>query len=198
MRKSLPRCGLALALTTALVSCQQPLETDAHADSQQASKAAGSAVLLADKLASENHPNPHFFFLPPLAPKEEYTGAFADDLQPIVRVSVVEGDTMKTLAEFSMEGKASERVRMESDGELGGYYLVNFHLNRYALPLHSTIVIEVLVDDELLGSIPAIIVPNGAEKDPAGAVLKLVRNRTVPVKFRIEKEYFQQIGRAHV
>ena len=183
---------IVLLLIFAVTSCEQPAGPRAAIAPAIGDKDFGTALLLAETLAGGTSPEDHFFFLPPLAPKPEYGGTFAADLDPVVRVGFYDGVELVPVAEFSTGGKGSERVRTDYSGELGDFYIVNFHLNRFEIPVYSCILFEVFVGGEKLGALPAVIVPNGSEKDFAENGIALVMKRTVPVKFRIEQEYFEE------
>jgi hypothetical protein len=111
----------------------------------------------------------------------------------VVRVSLYDGTALVPLVEFSTGGGGSERVRLESSEDLGDYYMVNFHLRRFAIPLYANLLIEVLVEGKSIGALPAVTIADGSEKtsDAASGRIPLVQNRTVPIKFRIEEQYFE-------
>ena len=184
---------LAALLLFSLTACEQPLSvsTDAQArnDGRAGGTEAGSGLGPAQ---TDPDPEAHFFFLPPLAVAPAYTGTFAFGLEPVVRVSLEDDTELVPLAEFSTAGSGSERVRLESSEDLGDYYMVNFHLKRFAIPLHANLLIEVLVEGKSIGALPAVTVADGSGKtsEAASGRVPLVQNRTVPIKFRIEEEYF--------
>lgn len=182
MNKSLPRI-IALAAAGLLVAaCAQPFADDAG-------PAAARAARLPAPAGTEV---PHFFFLPPLAPPMTGTGTFAADVEPVVRVALADGELVTPLAEFTVEGSAKERVRVDATDPAGEFWIVNLDLRRHPAPAWSVLRIEVLVDGKILGSLEALVVPNGAAKASAAGTLALVAGRTVPVKFRIEEELFER------
>ena len=138
-------------------------------------------------------PGEHFFFLPPLALVPQYNGTFAFGLEPVVRISLEKQAGLETLVEFCTEGSGSERVRLESSAALGDYYIVNFHLKRFNIPPHSKLLIEVLVEGQVLGSLRAFVIGHGSHRcfDLFEVRVPLFHNRTVPIKFRIEQELFE-------
>ena len=144
----------------------------------------------------------HFFFLPPLALKPEFSGTFAADLEPVVKVSIRDEEDIIPVVEYTVDGRGSEKVRIESSDELGEFYIVNFHIKKYDIPLGARLLIEVFSDDMKLGDITAIVIANGSEKSSGydDDAYPLVMNRTVPIKFRIEEEFFKVVipGRIEV
>ncbi len=178
-----------LAAALAVLSCPQP--SNVEVGPVEAGDL-GAALFLA-KTADASSPEDHFFFLPPLAPAPEYSGTFAADLEPVVRVGILTGDTLTPVAEFTTGGRASERVRLDYSDNLGDFYIVNLHLQRFAIPVYSCLLIQVFVDGEKIGEIAAVTVPDGSEKDAVENGVPLVAKRTVPIKFRIEEEYFDRI-----
>lgn len=137
-------------------------------------------------------PDRHFFFLPPIAPKMAFSGTFASDFEPTVRVSLVDDEELQIIGEYSSDSTGSERVRIESSEELGNFFIMNFHLKKYSIPAGSRLLFEVYGDAVKLGDFSAVVIANGFEKKTSldDGLVPLVMNRTVPVKFRIEEELF--------
>ena len=184
---------LAALLLFSLTACEQPLSVSTDGQARVGGSAgkpeAGPGLSPAQ---TDPDPEAHFFFLPPLAVAPAYTGTFAFGLEPLVRVSLQDSAGLVPLVEFSTSGSGSERVRLESSEDLGDYYMVNFHLKRFAIPLHANLLIEVLVEGKSIGALPAVTIADGSEKtsEAVSGLMPLVQNRTVPIKFRIEEEYF--------
>ena len=135
-------------------------------------------------------PEDHFFFLPPLGIVPEYEGTFAAMLEPLVRVGIVEEDGLRPLAEFTVDGNRQEKVRQSASDGLGDFYIVNMNLKKYDVSAGMRLLIEVFVDGRKLGELPAVLIAKGADKDTVEGACPLVINRTIPIKFRIEEEFF--------
>lgn len=133
--------------------------------------------------------NPHFFFLPPLAPATSYAGTFDATLSPTVEVCALTtagACAGAPVVTFTATGAAgSERVRVEPEDAL---YIVNWHTNAYALDDAALHRITVKVGATTLGFVD-VRVGNGAKgKGAAGGPEAVVRvGGTVPIKFRIER-----------
>ena len=113
--------------------------------------------------------NPHFYFLPPLAPEHPFSGTFNSSLEPSVDIcQIVDGTPhYPPIANFTMGGQGSERVRVA-----GQQYIVNWNTKGANLDPGSSYQIRVMADGLLMGF----------------ATLKGdMRNRTIPIKFRLEE-----------
>lgn len=135
--------------------------------------------------------NPHFTFLPPMAPPSEPNGEFDASLldQLAVRVCVWDGtECTASVAEFTSQSEPhSQALRLSDDDE---HYLVNWHmknaLSDYALTGGQYYRIGVLAGDKLLGYADMGPGHGGLVVTTTQVVLPVNPRRTLPIKFRIE------------
>lgn len=155
-------------------------------------------------LDGAHHGNPHFFFLPPIAPNPTPAGAFDATQSPSVTVCLLVGSACgpTIVAQFSMtSGTASEVVRVDPSTQS---YIVNWHTDRCPTgpcTLDPTQVyrIRVLVVNTELGHADVEVVPTKqqAKSLMTGDSVVLV-NGTLPVKFRIEQGAVFAVGPSNV
>ena len=131
-----------------------------------------------------------FFFLPPLVPDPSASGGFVADIAPVVRIDRLDAQfvTTATIAEFTMAtGPGSETVRVDPVAE---HYIVNWHTDEFALSAAITYRIRVLVSSGQLGFADVDVVDSGRElrNVQTGEFVALLNGRTLPIKFRIERE----------
>jgi hypothetical protein len=137
--------------------------------------------------------NPHFFFLPPLAPyPEEFNGDFDGALAPKVEIWTLNtaGEDPLPLELFHNftpdPGQGSERVRVVPEEE---HYIVNWHTNRFDLSEDACYRIRVLVEGYELGYADVYVTGSGSAKKEVDTekYVVLKYGRTLPIKFRIEE-----------
>ena len=138
--------------------------------------------------ASHADGNPHFFFLPPMVGAASPNGAFNPDMSPIVTICELSGasECVAEVASFTMSGSpASETIRVSEDDE---HYIVNWNTRASALDASKTYRISVLLGETPLGHADVDVV--NSARDLRGVdgsqFVGLVRNQTLPIKFRIE------------
>jgi alpha-tubulin suppressor-like RCC1 family protein len=131
-----------------------------------------------------------FYFLPPLVPAPDTIGIFDDSLAPVVEICELDSDTgacTPRLAFDTVGSEGSEQIRVDVDAE---HYIVNWHTDTTDLVLGGTYRIRVLVNDFELGF--ADVVVGASNRDlknlNTDEVIGLVDGRTLPIKFRIERE----------
>lgn len=183
--------GLILLLLF-LAACEQPFISSQDGDGDVKGVSPMSSSPPRPSLPDQTDPEDHFFFLPPISAKPEFSGTFAADLQPAVRFVQMDGDDELLVAEFTTEGQGSEQVRIESSDELGSFYIVNLHAGRFMLDPESAYRIVVSVDGRDIGSIDVDVVPQGPAKNLVDTTqfVPLSVKQTLPIKFRIEEELF--------
>jgi len=140
-----------------------------------------------------------FFFLPPLVANPGAAGAFASHLAPIVRIDSIDAQfaTTATIATYTTTtGPGSETVRVDPVGE---HYIVNWHTDEFALDADVTYRIRVLVPSRELGFADVDVVESGRElrNVETGEYVALLNGRTLPIKFRIEREAVDHDGDGH-
>ncbi len=134
-----------------------------------------------------------FFFLPPLAPDPNSTGAFDPDLAADLKVEIFllgeNGEpTAAPVATFTDTATTnkSEAIRVNTDDE---HYIVNFHTRSYDLVDGAIYRIFVRrLDGTQYGFADVKIVTNRKQtKSPKGdTTFALKDGRTLPIKFRVE------------
>jgi hypothetical protein len=125
--------------------------------------------------------NPHFFFLPPLAPEPKPNGPFNPALRPVVEVcSALEapcaaGHVLTPLGPVTVDGTEQ--------------YHVNWDTGALDLPAGTSLRVIVRVGtSHILGFVDVAVLANGAVKSAqTGGIFPLVNGRTLPIKFRIER-----------
>ena len=150
-------------------------------------------------ISDARHPsgNPHFYFLPPLAPALTYGGTFDPTLAPVVIICEWSGTACvgEPIATFSTEsGGGSERVRVEPADE---QYIVNWHTGRYPVADGRTYRIRVLVGSSELGFADVALDNSKGKKNGTGSEsVAMKAGATLPIKFRIEQGALQTPIRA--
>lgn len=147
---------------------------------------------------SSTEGTPHFFFLPPLVQDPTTTGVLDTSVGAFLIVEICQWTgsacILPALARFTTSsGPGSETIRMESE-----HYIVNWHTDQFALATEDTYRIRVQVAGTDLGHADVQPVATGKELkniDSSEAV-GLVDGRTLPIRFRIEKEAVFVIGSA--
>ncbi len=131
--------------------------------------------------------NNHFFFLPPLVPRPDYSGTFDGTLSPEVEI-VDSSNSNEPIAHFTMtSGTGSEVIRVVPEEE---HYIVNFHLNKFSLIDSHIYRISVVLPDnsQVLGYADILIEKGkGVKTVKNEEPIPLVNGKTLPVKFRIEE-----------
>ena len=195
-RSKLPRVVL-LALTM-FSACAEP----------SAPRGAISPPLLTISDAAHGGANEHFYFLPPMVPAPAYDGTFDVSASPTVEVCEVGTDAYgaaecsATVASFAMGGDTgSESVRVDPEGE---HYIVNWDTNACAsgtcsLDPSLTYRIRVLDGDSELGYADVDVVSSGGQLRNVNTneYLALIDGRTLPIKFRIERQPGWRLLAAH-
>jgi len=135
--------------------------------------------------------NSHFFFLPPMVPDPLVTGEFNHSASPVVEICEWTGSESVPLsppAIFTLEGgPGSTAVQVDEEEE---HYLVNWHTDRFDLDPDRTYRIKVSVGGDELGHADVDVVSSGRELKNVntGEYVPLKDGRTLPIKFRIERE----------
>ena len=175
--RSCAEAGLDLWLRHAVISAITVVAACANPESPSGSAERSSASVSAyiDVRDGAHGGNPHFYFLPPLAPDPRVvSGIFDPTFEPTVEVCRLEGAACEqgTTEQFSTAGTGSEVVRMVQADQL---YIVNWR-PRIERSSTSRYRIVVFVGGQELGR--ADILPRSGT--------------TFPIKFRIEQ------GAAHL
>lgn len=137
--------------------------------------------------------NPHFYFLPPLAPTPHPTGTFDPHLTPVVRVCPLPscGSDLVTL----VRGRGPGEIHVAGEG---GAYLVNWHTRKQDLAL-GLYRLRVYVGVQLLGYLDFEIVSNSGRPQHLPAdLLRVRKNHPLLVKFRIEEGALVQPGSGRI
>jgi Tol biopolymer transport system component len=131
--------------------------------------------------------NPHFFFLPSLAPAPSFTGTFDPAAAPTVVICALNGSACgSTIATYTTStGPGGEVVKVQAAQE---QYLVNWKTDEFALSDAVNYRVQVLVGQVLLGYADVDVAKHASEfKNPnTGEPIALLNGRTLPIKFRIE------------
>lgn len=125
-----------------------------------------------------------FYFLPPMVKNSEFSGTFDSGLSPVVEICETPA-CESLLASFDMDGRGSERVRMDEEDE---HYIVNWKVRNTGAVAGQTYGLRVVVGDFTLGYADVHVVRNGSEANDyrKEGEIAVVVNQTLPVKFRIE------------
>ncbi len=133
--------------------------------------------------------NPHFFWLPPLVPPSNFSGTFDPMLDAEVTIcqwdgSLCVGDPVVRFTRHSGEG--SEILRAELGEQ---QYIVNWHLDRYAIEASRIYRISVTVAGTVLGFADVQVEANvrALKNVETNEYIPVSSERTVPLKFRIEE-----------
>jgi alpha-tubulin suppressor-like RCC1 family protein len=135
---------------------------------------------------------PGFYFRPPMVPDVPLPGTFDPTLAPEVTVCEWNGGCAATIVHFTTtSGPGSERVRANGD-----HYHVNWHAKDYDLDRLKTYRILVSVGGTQLGFADVDVVRNGSELKnvDTGEYIPLVENRTLPIKFYIQRGTVAGLG----
>jgi hypothetical protein len=128
-----------------------------------------------------------FYFLAPLVRDPAHDGVFDADASPAVEVCASR-DCATLLASFTVDdGSGSEAVRLDRERE---HYIVNWHTDRTGAVAGSTYRVRVRVGNAVLGHVDVQIAGNGrdARNVDADQAIALVDGRTLPIRFRIERD----------
>ena len=134
--------------------------------------------------------SPHFFFLPPLAPKSTFSGTFDGSLDPVVKICAWTGTECDgpPVAELTTEGRGSQRVRVKRD-----HYSVKWHTKRFNLLENQVYRISVLVEGMELGHLDVQMVKKGKRKSKdktkkleLGDPIRARIGKPLRIRFRIE------------
>ena len=128
----------------------------------------------------------HFYFLPPILPAPAFSGVFDAALSPEVRVCRLAGATCDAdVAAFSPS--TSPTVTLDPVGEA---YKVVWQTKGAGLLTAETYRIQVLVGPVLLGFADLRVVSSNKDLDGLPQdVVGLVEDKTLQIKFRIEKGF---------
>ncbi len=166
------RVLLLSAACALLVACQdQPSPT-----------AAKLSALISD---GAHQGNTHFYFLPPMVPQPSFSGVFNPGLEPVVQICELSSTGCSTIASFTTTtGPGSETVRISGD-----LYIVNWHTAQFNLDASKTYRIVVIVGTNTLGFADVDVVTSGNQLKNVntGQYVPLLDDRTLPIKFRIER-----------
>ena len=184
------RCAVALAVVAAITGCGQPVGLDVSGVNTSGVVPTLENAERAANEESATDSDYELFFFPPLGPDPEFDGAFASDLEPVVRVT---DENAEVLAMFSVDGDGPERVRVSDE-----HFIVNFHLRSVAVEPGTVLTVEVLVHGELIGSRSMVVMRPGGHmgsgrgrsvtvREHDGEAFPVNAMRTVPIKFRIER-----------
>ena len=138
-----------------------------------------STLALASAIRDGGHlrRNPHFFFLPPIAPAPESSGVFDGTQRPTVEICVWSGTGCGTNVERYTMGSGSQAIRVDVESEL---YIVNWHtgdlLRNFPLAPHEHYRIRVFVGTRLLGYADVQVVDSATDALATGCT----RSRTPP------------------
>jgi N-acetylneuraminic acid mutarotase len=129
--------------------------------------------------------NLHFFFMPPMVAQPAICGEFCPNLSPVVEIERNGG----LVARFSVtEGIGSEIVRCIPEEQV---YIVNWKTSLSNLSYGEVYRIHVFVNNHELGFADVFVVQSGNQLKnvDTGEYIPLKDDRTLPIKFRIEKGY---------
>src|SRR2546423_532636 len=147
-------------------------------------------MTIADAAHGVGHP--HFYFLPPLVPNPSFSGTFDPTLGPLLAVDVCRVDAgacvTPLIASFTSSGGAtSASVRLDAAAE---WYSVNWNTKAAALDPSQTYRIRVSVAGLTIGYADVDVVESGSELKnvQTGEFVGLLDGRTLPIKFRIERD----------
>jgi len=129
--------------------------------------------------------NPHFAFLPPLAPTSTPAGPFDPTYDPVVIICEWDGVRCASpaIATFSRTaGTGGELITVSTDDQ---QYRVSWRMTS-SLVAGRVYRIRVLAEDTELGHAD-VIATAGSESTGAGDVFQLKVGRVLPIKFRIEQ-----------
>ena len=125
--------------------------------------------------------NPHFFFLPPIAPTPTPNGPFNPRLVPVVEICRALEAPCATGHSFATLGPVTVQDTMQ--------YHVNWNTRLLNVPAGTSVRIIVRIGTaHILGFADVDVVSSaGARNGPPNANLQLVDGQTLPIKFRIEQ-----------
>lgn len=163
--------GLAAGTVLVLVGCGE-----SSVGPTQATSTMELPPLSADIVGAHTGGVDNFYFLPPIAPGQEFTGTLDAELNPVVEICWLDSDPTceSPVATSGTEGLETVRVVEDDDEE---YFAVNWHTHR-GLDL-GNYRISVSVGGSELGYADVAVVANGKD-------VGVKRGRTLPIKFLIE------------
>src|SRR5437660_76761 len=181
--RGLELCGVAVGVL--LAGCAHPT-----AIPPIPTPPARPTMTIADAAHGVGHP--HFYFLPPLVPNPSFSGTFDPTLGPLLAVDVCRVDAgacvTPLIASFTSSGGAtSASVRLDAAAE---WYSVNWNTKAAALDPSQTYRIRVSVAGLTIGYADVDVVESGSELKnvQTGEFVGLLDGRTLPIKFRIERD----------
>jgi len=181
--RGLELCGVAVVVL--LAGCDHPT-----AIPPIPTPPARPTMTIADAAHGVGHP--HFYFLPPLVPNPSFSGTFDPTLGPLLAVDVCRVDAgacvTPLIASFTSSGGAtSASVRLDAAAE---WYSVNWNTKAAALDPSQTYRIRVSVAGLTIGYADVDVVESGSELKnvQTGEFVGLLDGRTLPIKFRIERD----------
>jgi len=130
--------------------------------------------------------NQSFFFLPPLIQEPIFSGEPESELDLVIEIIDLSAENF--LASFSTSyGEGPELIRYDSEE---GHYIVNFSTRTYPITPGQIYRIRAFSGDTELGYIDILAVesPSDPETVEEEVFQRIYTGRTLPVKFRIEKE----------
>ena len=178
-RVSVAALLLLLAVSTA---CDQRAPTDPP-------RAADPRAAILDGSSGGNS---HFYFLPPVVKKANFTGVFNGSVAPTVEIcNDVQQDALghctSLLARYKRYPLAGDEVEPITVSLKGEKYTVNWNTKKKAGPLNVPFRLVVLLGDIQLGYVDLIRTANNSVKNTTtGAALNRNIDGTVPIDFRIE------------
>jgi len=141
----------------------------------------------AAKLDGANGGNPHFYFLPPVAPNPTYTGVFNPNLVPTLEIcgtteQDADGHCVTLVAKFYtyVQNGQTTLITVETDK-----YQLNWKADLYPIAEEVAFRVVVHLGDEMLGFFD-MKKSQGTYRD-ADTNAVISANSNVPIKFRIEE-----------
>lgn len=137
---------------------------------------------------------PGFYFLPPMVPAPSYSGTFDAGVQPRVEIcELAAGTCVTTIATYTRtSGTGGQLVTVNPSTQT---YQVNWHTNQFNLDPARHYRISVYVGSFQLGFADVDVVSSGKELKNVDTqeYIPLQDDRTLPIKFRIEKGIVAQV-----
>lgn len=134
-----------------------------------------------------------FYFLPPLVDAPVHYGTFDGALSPEIRICALAGSSCcePDLAVLSTEGSGASSITVDLDEEA---YVAVWHTKGLGLDPNTDYRIRVFVGDLQLGALDLDVVAGPQErKGVASDMVGLVKDRPLPIKFRIETGIVGQV-----
>lgn len=148
--------------------------------------------------------NTHFRFLPPLAAATGASGASDPDAAVVVDICALQANTAESACREVIQGftrtspNGATQIRYEATSE---QYIVNWQTDQCltgacTLPPDSRYRISVRIGAIVLGTIDVVLQAGGKEAKSSAATdaIALVNGRTLPVKFRVERDAVRQVA----